>query len=303
MKLGPGNNLALGAKTDTWISWFMRSGVLLSLGTTLVVIVLLGTETGRFFKLVSVSEFFLGTDWNPLIEPKKFGVWPLVVGTMMVAFGALILALPIGLMTACYLSEFSSQKVRGVLKPALELLAGIPTVVYGYIAVVFVTPALRLIFPEIQIFNALSASIVVGIMILPIIASLCDDALRALPMTLREGAYSLGANPNEVIFQVLLPAAGGRIVAATMLAFSRAAGETMAISLAAGSTPSMSGNFLESIQTMTAYIVQVSLGDVAAGGVEYLSSFAVGALLFFLTFFLNGFGTYLIFRAPKGVSQ
>jgi phosphate transport system permease protein len=283
-------------------AWILRSGVFLSLATTLAVILLMSREAYHFFQTVSFFEFFTSHQWEPLIEPKSFGVRPLVIGTFMVAFGALFLALPIGLYTAFYLSEFASEKIRGILKPTLEILAGIPTVVYGYFAITFVTPMLRKFLPDIEIFNALSAAIVVAIMILPMISSLCDDAFRALPRSLREGGYALGATSNEVVLGVLLPAASGRVVAAIMLAVSRAAGETMAVSLAAGSTPTDSVNFLQSIQTMTAFIVQVSLGDVAAGGIEYLSSYAVGALLFFITLILNGFGTYLIFKAPRGVS-
>lgn len=276
--------------------------MLLSLITTAAVVLLLSRETWHFLNVVPMKEFFFGAQWEPLIEPKTFGVRSLVNGTFMVAFGSLILALPLGLYSAFYLSEISHPRMRGILKPALEILAGIPTVVYGYFAITFVTPLLRKVLPELEIFNALSASIVVAIMILPMIASLCDDAFRALPRSLREGGYALGATTREVIWGVLLPAASGRVVAAIMLAVSRAAGETMAVSLAAGSTPNNSVNFLESIQTMTAYIVQVSLGDVASGSIEYLSSYAVGALLFFITMLLNGVGTYLIFKAPKGVS-
>lgn len=280
----------------------LKVGVFLSLLTTISVIFLLATETYNFFNLVSISEFFKSAQWEPLIEPKSFGVRPLVIGTFLIAFGSLFFALPFGLFSAFYLSEMAGPKVRNILKPALEILAGIPTVVYGYFAITFVTPMLRSVFPSIEIFNGLSAAIVVAIMILPMIASLCDDAFRALPRSLREGAYSLGATSSEVIWGVLLPASLGRVVAAVMLALSRAAGETMAVSLAAGSTPNSSFNFLESIQTMTAFIVQVALGDVASGGVEYLSSFAVGALLFIITLILNGIGTYLIFKAPRGIS-
>lgn len=287
---------------DATFSWILGLGVLLSILTTIAVVFLLWRESFQFFKTVPLSEFFSVGTWEPLVEPKSFSVWPLVVGTMMVAFGSILLALPLGLFSAFYMSEMAGPKVRGWLKPTLEILAGIPTVVYGYFAISFITPLLRKIWPDIQIFNALSASVVVAIMVLPMIASLCDDAFRALPRSLREGGYALGATSSEVVWGVLLPAASGRVVAAVMLAISRAAGETMAVTLAAGSTPNASFNFFESIQTMTAFIVQVSLGDVASGGVEYLSSFAVGGLLFVITLFLNGFGTYLIFKAPRGVS-
>jgi phosphate transport system permease protein len=287
---------------DTTVSWLLKMSALLSLITTAAVIYMLGTESLQFFKSVSLSQFFGPGTWEPLIEPKSFSVRPLLIGTFLVAFGALVIAVPLGLFTAFYLSEIAAKKTRAILKPALEILAGIPTVVYGYFAISFITPMLRSVVPEIQIFNALSASIVVAIMIMPMIASLCDDAFRALPRSLREGGYAMGATSNEVVWGILLPAASGRVIASIMLALSRAAGETMAVALAAGSTPNADFNFLESVQTMTAFIVQVSLGDVASGGIEYLSSFAVGFLLFVITMFLNGIGTYLIFKAPRGVS-
>ncbi|MCB0351039.1 MAG: phosphate ABC transporter permease subunit PstC, partial [Bdellovibrionales bacterium] len=220
----------------------LKVGVFLSLLTTVTVIILLAKEAWSFFNIVSISEFFSGIRWEPLIEPKSFGVRPLVIGTFLIAFGSLVIALPLGLFSAFYLSEMASPKIRGLLKPALEILAGIPTVVYGYFAITFVTPMLRVVFPQIEIFNALSAAIVVAIMILPMIASLCDDAFRALPRSLREGAYALGATSDEVIWGVLLPASFGRVVAAVMLALSRAAGETMAVTLAAGSSPNSSFN-------------------------------------------------------------
>jgi phosphate transport system permease protein len=289
-------------KADEATQSFLMIGVLLSLITTLAVLFILGRESFYFFNLVSLKEFFIGSIWEPLIEPKSFGVRPLILGTLMITVGSLLLALPLGVFSAFYLSEIASTRVRGILKPTLEILAGIPTVVFGYFAITSITPILRVFFPDIQIFNALSASIVVAIMILPMIASLCDDAFRAVPQSLKEAGYALGATKNEVVWGVLLPACGGRVLAAVMLAMSRAAGETMAVTLAAGSSPNSSINFLESVQTMTAFIVQVSLGDIHAGGVEYLSSFAVGGLLFIITLILNGFGAYLIFKSPRGVS-
>lgn len=286
---------------DKALTWVFRAGVFITLTTTIITIFILGRETIEFFKIVPIFDFLGGTEWGPLIEPKTFGVWPLICGTALVSLGAIAIALPFGVMIAIQLSEFSSPRLRSILKPILEILAGIPTVVYGYFALTFITPALRQVFPDIEIFNGLSASIVVGIMILPMVASLCDDAFRALPRSLRDGAYSLGATSREVIQDILLPAASGRVVAAVLLALSRAVGETMAVTLAAGSTPKMTASYFESVQTMTAYIVQVSLGDVASGGVEYLSSFAVGFLLLIMTLVMNGFGTYLILRAPRGV--
>ena len=236
----------------------------------------------------------LGTRWAPLLEPKSFGVLPLVNGTFMIVLGSIGLALPAGLLIATYLNEFASDRLRSMIKPALEVLAGIPTVVYGFFALTFVTPVLKVVFPEIQIFNGASGAIVVAIMILPMIASLVDDGFRSVPSALREGAYGLGANSFEVITQVVMPAASTRIMAAVILAVSRAIGETMAVTLAAGATPKITANPLESIQTMTAYIVQVTSGDVQAGGIEYQTVYVVGALLFVITFLMNVIGNIVL---------
>jgi phosphate transport system permease protein len=211
-----------------------------------------------------------------------------------VVLGAAIIAIPLGLLIAIYLSEYTRKNYRNLLKPVLEILAGIPTVVYGYFALTFVTPLLRIIWPQTQIFNAASASIVVGIMILPMMASLCDDALQSVSQVLREGALAMGAYSYEVILFVVIPSAFSRIFAALVLAVSRAVGETMAVALAAGSTPKLTLNPLESIQTMTAYIVQVSLGDLPAGGIESLTTYAVALMLFIMCFFLNSFGIKLM---------
>ena len=273
--------------------------VVITILTTLVVIVLLGKESFLFFQQVSLWDFLFGTRWEPLLEPKSFGVLPLVVGTLTIVFGAILYALPLGLLIATYLSEFASSRMRSSIKPILEILAGIPTVVYGYFALTFVTPIIRILFPDTQIFNALSAAIVVGIMVLPMISSLCDDAFQALPNSLREGAYALGATHFEVAVQIILPAAAARVGAAVILALSRAIGETMAVTLAAGATPQMSLGFLESIQTTTAYIVQVSLGDIPAGGIEYQTCYAVGLLLFLMTFVMNVIGSHFINQSRK----
>ncbi len=274
-------------------------GVLLTVCTTASVLWLLIRESFQFFGEVSIVEFLTGTSWEPLIEPKTFGILPLVSGTMMVAVGAMVFAVPVGVLVAVYLTEYASEPVRQILKPVLEILAGIPTVVYGYFALTFVTPLLQKIFPGLQVFNALSAAFVVGVMVIPTISSLSDDALKSLPKSLKEGGYALGATSFEVVRDVLLPAASGRILAAVLLAFSRAVGETMAVTLAAGSTPRLEWNFAESIQTMTAFIVQVSMGDTPAGGIEYLSAFAVGTAVFILTMVMNGVGSYIIVKASK----
>ena len=264
--------------------------------TTLCVVFILGKESLSFFSQVSIFDFLFGTRWEPLLEPKSFGVLPLVCGTLLIAVGAMIIALPAGLIIATYLNEFASGELRSVVKPILEILAGIPTIVYGYFALTFITPLLKMVFPDIQIFNAASGAIVVGIMILPMISSLSDDAFKAVPTTLRDGAYALGATPYEVTTQIILPAAKSRVAASVVLAISRAIGETMAVTLAAGATPKMTLNPLESIQTMTAYIVQVSLGDTPAGGIEYQTCFAVAGLLFVMTFTMNLVGNHFIVK-------
>ncbi len=259
----------------------------ISVLTTVIVIGILAVETSSFFEEVSVTDFLFGTEWRPLLEPKAYGILPLLGGTMLIVVGSSIVALPVGLACAVYLSEYASDRARNIIKPVLEVLAGIPTVVYGYFAISFVTPGLRLVFDDVQIFNAASAAIVVGIMVLPMVASLCDDALRSVPSSLREGAYSVGATSYEVTARVVVPAALSGIFAAFVLAVSRAIGETMAVTLAAGATPNLTLNPLESIQTMTAYIVQVSLGDTPSGGLAYKTLFAVASVLFTITLVMN----------------
>ena len=259
----------------------------LSILTTILIIYILVSESYNFFKIVSFSEFLFGTRWEPLLEPKSFGVLPLLFGTLMIVIGSAFICIPLGLIIAIYLSQYATKKARSIIKPILEILAGIPTVVYGYFALTFITPILRTILPETEIFNAASGAIVVGIMILPMVASLCDDALQSVPKSLKEGGYALGTTSHEVIRGILIPSAFSGIVASFVLALSRAFGETMAVTLAAGATPQFTLNPLESIQTMTSYIVQVSLGDTPAGGIEYQTIFAVAALLFLVTLFMN----------------
>lgn len=271
--------------------WFVESLFALcsylSIITTILIIYILVSESYNFFKIVSFSEFLFGTRWEPLLEPKSFGVLPLLFGTLMIVIGSAFICIPLGLIIAIYLSQYATKKARSIIKPILEILAGIPTVVYGYFALTFITPILRTILPETEIFNAASGAIVVGIMILPMVASLCDDALQSVPKSLKEGGYALGTTSYEVIRGILIPSAFSGIVASFVLALSRAFGETMAVTLAAGATPQFTLNPLESIQTMTSYIVQVSLGDTPAGGIEYQTIFAVAALLFLVTLFMN----------------
>lgn len=283
-----------------WGEFLIQSGLalcaLISVVTTLLIIIILAKESLGFFEHVAPTDFFFGTRWVPLLEPSSFGVLPLVWGTMIITFGAALIAIPVGLASAIYMSEYASPRARSIIKPVLEILAGIPTVVYGYFALTFVTPVLKSIFPDIQVFNALSGAIVVGIMVLPMIATLSDNALQAVPDTLRQGAYALGATSNEVTTSVVVPAALSGVMASFLLAISRAIGETMAVTLAAGATPNMSLTFLESIQTMTAYIVQISLGDAPAGGVAYQTLFIIAGLLFVITLVLNSVSQWILHR-------
>ncbi len=259
----------------------------LSIVTTVAIIWLLSFQTIEFFTEVSIVEYATGTTWNALILPRSFGVLPLVWGTLMVAAIAGALALPVGLGAAIYLSEYANTRVRAVLKPLLEILAGIPTIVYGYFAVSFVTPLLQRLYGDAEFFNAASAGIVVGIMVIPMVSSLSEDAMSAVPDGLREGAYGLGSTRFDVSTRVVVPAALSGIIASFILALSRAIGETMAVVLAAGSTPNLSANPFEGFQTMTAYIVQVALGDAPSGTLEYRSLFAVGMTLFLMTLAMN----------------
>jgi phosphate transport system permease protein len=260
---------------------------LVSVLTTVGIVVVLVRESVGFFRVVPIVDFLTGTRWSPLFADQHFGILPLVNGTLLVTVGSAVIALPVGLASAIYLSEYASDRARNVVKPALEILAGIPTVVYGYFALTFVTPILQALLPETDFYNAASASVVVGIMIIPMVSSLSEDALSAVPRSLRQAAYGVGATKFEVSTRVAVPAALSGIVASFILALSRAIGETMAVTLAAGATPRMTESFLESIQTMTAYIVQVSLGETPHGTIEYQTIFAVGLVLFLITLAMN----------------
>lgn len=268
----------------------------LSVLVTAGIIVSLFEETAGFFKEVSFKEFFTGTRWSPLFSPPHYGIAPLVAGTMLVTIIAMAVSVPLGLASAIYLSEYAPDGLRRLVKPVLEILAGIPTIVYGYFALTFVTPAIRAVIPHTNVFNALSAGIVMGIMLIPMISSLSEDAMMAVPQSLREAAYALGATKLEVAYKVVIPAAVSGIVASFILAFSRAVGETMIVALAAGSTPKLTLNPLESIQTMTGYIVQVMLGDAPFGSIEYKSVYAVASVLFFITLSLNLVGNRIVRR-------
>ena len=265
----------------------------LSVLTTTGIIAVLAFETYEFLREVPVLDFLTGTEWTPLFSNQKFGVLPLVVGTMLVSSIAMVVALPMGLLSAIYLSEYSPSGFRRIVKPVLEILAGVPTVVYGYFALTFVTPLLQAVFPTLSGFNALSPGLVMGLMILPLVSSLSEDAMRAVPQGLREGSYALGATRMQTALKVVVPAAFSGITAAFILAVSRAIGETMIVASAAGQQPRLTGNPFVPIETMTAYIVQVSLGDTPQGTIEYRTIFAVGMLLFVMTFSLNLISTWL----------
>ncbi|MEO7804012.1 MAG: phosphate ABC transporter permease subunit PstC [Actinomycetota bacterium] len=274
---------------ETAIKGLLAACALISVATTAGIILALASETLAFFKQISPFRFFTGTVWAPTFGSNAaFGVLPLINGTLMVTAIAVGFATPIGLAIAVYLSEYAPKRVRSALKPCLEVLAGVPTVVLGFFALNFVT--IRLLekgIPGVERFNALSAGLVVGLMIVPLIASLSEDAMRSVPQGLREAAYGLGATKRITALRVILPAALSGIASAVILAMSRAIGETMIVAIAAGNQPRMSFNPLEGIQTMTAYIVQVSLGDTPTGSIAYRTIFAVGTTLFAITFLLN----------------
>ena len=273
--------------SETVFSKVLLAFAALTVVTTVGIILTLLINAVQFFRQVSLLDFLTGTEWSPLFADASFGVLPLVIGTLIVAIGAGLIALPIGLLCAIYLSEYAHPKVRKVIKPVLEILSGIPSIVYGFFALTTITPFLQKIIPETNIYNALSASIAIGIMTIPLVASLSEDAMTAVPDTYRHGAYALGATRLEVVVRVVLPAAVSGIIASFILAVSRAIGETMIVALAAGSRSSMSLNPLQSVQTLTGFIAQASMGDNPFGTVSYYSLYAVGFLLFLLTFVLN----------------
>ena len=288
MSQGPAREPRRGRRRFEFIiEWGLFLSALLSIGTTIGIILVLTIETVGFFRQVPIVEFLTGTEWTPLFSMPRFGVLPLVAGTTLVSLIAMVVALPMGLLSAVYLSEYASDGVRRVLKPVLELLAGVPTVVYGYFALLFVTPLLQRFIPALSGFNALSPGIVMGLMILPLVSSLAEDAMRGVPRGLREGSYALGATKMQTSLRVVVPAAFSGITAAFILAVSRAMGETMIVAIAAGQQPRLTFDPTVPVETMTAYIVQISLGDTPQGTLEYRTIFAVGMLLFIGTFGLN----------------
>lgn len=270
---------------------------LVSILTTVGIVVVLVQETVGFFRAVSPWEFLTDTRWTPLFVEKHFGIAPLISATFLIAALALAVAVPLGLGAAIYLSEYASDRVRSLVKPVLELLAGIPTVVYGYFAISFIAPdVVQRLFGSDTVFNALSASLAMALLLVPLISSLSDDAMRAVPASLREAAYALGSSRWEVATKVVVPAALSGIVAACLLTFARAAGETVIAYLAAGGQPNLTWNPLEGMQTMAAYIAQVSIGDTPRGTLEYKTIFAVGLTLFLATLLFNVASQWLLAR-------
>lgn len=266
---------------------------LITVLTTLSIIIILAIDTFKFFGEVSIIDFFTDTQWTPLFSDKHFGILPLLSGTLLTTTIAIVFAVPIGLVIAIYLNEYASPRFTSVVKPVLEILAAIPTVVYGFFALQFVTPMLQSIIPGLRGFNALSPGLVMGVMIIPYITSLSEDALRAVPKSLREASYGMGATKLQTALRVMIPAASSGILVSVILAVSRALGETMIVAIAAGQEPNLTFNPLESVETITTYIVQVSMGDVPQDSLEYRTIFAAGMTLFVFTFILNNLSFWL----------
>ena len=281
------NNAKKGGKSDKIVPMILAVISFISILVTIGILVTLLTETITFFTRVSITEFLFTTEWAPFSPSPKYGIWALVIGTLKITLIAAIFAVPIGLGAAIYLSEYASDRTRRIIKPILEILAGIPTIVFGFFALTFITPILRSIFPELGSFNSISPGLVVGVMIIPLITSMSEDAMSSVPNKIREGALGLGATKFEVATKVVLPAAISGVLASIVLAISRAIGETMIVSLAAGSTPTASLDLTGSIQTMTGYIVQVATGDATYGSDVYYSIYAVGFTLFIFTLLMN----------------
>jgi phosphate transport system permease protein len=269
---------------------------LVSVATTVGIVVALFEPAIEFFGEISIADFLTGTDWSPLFEPASFGVLPLVAGTLLVTACACLVCVPFGLGAAIYLSEYAQRRTRRILKPMLEILAGIPTVVYGYFALTFVTPRLQEIGLPVGVFSAVSAGLVMGVMLLPTVASISEDSMAAVPRDLRDGAYALGSTRLQVSTLIVVPAAISGIIASFVLAISRAVGETMIVLIAAGGQPNWTWNPLEAVQTMTAFIAATGQGDVPTGSTEYKTIFAVGATLFVMTFVMNLIAIRLVRR-------
>lgn len=272
------------------IEFILMLAALSAVATTVSIVAILLYESLSFFKHVSIVDFLTDSQWTPLFEDAHYGILPLVSGTVVTSGIALLVAIPLGTIGAIYLSEFASHRMREIVKPILELLVGVPTVVFGYFALLFVTPLLQKIFPELPGFNMLGPGIVMGIMIIPYISSVAEDAMRAVPMSMREGSYAMGATRFQTAVRVVAPAATSGIIAAYILGISRAVGETMVVAIAAGQQPNLTFNPMEGAATITAFIVQVAMGDLPHGSIGYQSIFAAGLVLALMTLFLNLLG-------------
>ncbi len=279
--------------TEKIIETMLKIATLVTILTTIGIVWVLVSESVNFFKEVSIIDFLTDTQWTPLFANQHFGILPLIMGTLLTTIIAISVSLPVGLTIAIYLSEYAPKKIKQIVKPLLEVLAAVPTVVYGFFALIVVTPFLQKFIPEMAGFNSLSAGIVMGIMIIPFISSLSEDALSSVPKSLRHGSYGMGATRLQTSFRVMVPAASSGIIVSVILAFSRAIGETMIVAIAAGQQPRLTINPLVPVETITAYIVQVSLGDVMHDSTEYRTIFAAGITLFLFTFILNNISFWI----------
>jgi phosphate transport system permease protein len=283
----------LKRSSEKVIEYGLALSGLVTIVTTVGIIWVLLSESWGFFSSIPLMDFLFDTEWTPLFSNKHYGILPLLSGTILTTFIALLVALPFGIVIAVYLSEYAHKDFRKAVKPALEILAAVPTVVYGFFALTVVTPFLQTIIPGLGSFNALSAGIVMGIMIIPVISSLSEDALYAVPKSLREASYGMGATKFQTSFKVVVPAASSGILVSVILGIARAIGETMVVAIAAGQQPKLTFDPREAVETITAYIVQVSLGDVQHGSLEYKTVFAAGITLFLFTFLLNNLSFWI----------
>jgi phosphate transport system permease protein len=279
--------------TERFIEFLLFGAALVSVFTTMAIVYILVTESWVFFQHVPLTDFLFDTQWTPLFDDAHYGIMVLLSGTITSSLVALVVAIPLGTVIAIYLSEFAPFKLREIAKPFLELLGGVPTIVYGYFALVFLTPLLQKIYPDLPGFNLLSAGLVMGVMIIPYVASLSEDAMRAVPMSLREGSYAMGATRLQTSLRVVVPAATSGIASAYILGISRAVGETMILAVAAGMQPNLTFNPADSGATITSFIVQVALGDLPHGSIGYQTIFAAGLTLMLMTLMFNLLGYWL----------
>ena len=293
MGKGPFSSLAYRKNRDRVIELILLAAALVAVFTTLAIVFILIYESAAFFEHVSIKDFLTDTQWTPLFDDAHYGILPLVSGTLTVTFVALLVAIPLGTIIAIYLSEFATYRLRETVKPILELLGAVPTVVYGYFALLMVTPFLQKFMPNLPGFNMLSAGLVIGLMIVPYVASVSEDAMRAVPRYMREGSYAMGATKLQTALRVVVPGALSGIAAAYILGISRAIGETMVVAIAAGMQPTLTFNPTEPAATITAYIVQVSLGDLPHDSIGYQSIFAAGLVLMLMTLVFNVIGYFL----------